>query len=116
MKKKLALLGLAIAVGCLSGCGGREGDNVISFTNGPNEDDKAEQVSMSPDRILYERGISALEDQKHDVACLTLQTLINTYPDSDYAITARSVIDHERCENGFEVQQDLMVFFNSASQ
>ena len=42
-----------------------------------------------PDRVLYERASSDLERNKLAVARLTLQTLINTYPDSEYLPQAK---------------------------
>jgi hypothetical protein len=41
--------------------------------------------SRHPDEILWTRAVSAFEHQRCDVGRLTLQTLINTYPDSPYA-------------------------------
>lgn len=38
----------------------------------------------------------AVEDQKYDVARLTLKTLLNTYPDSDYAAEAQEVLHDSR--------------------
>jgi hypothetical protein len=46
----------------------------------------------APDKVLFERGMSAGEDGKCDVARLTLETLVNTYPDSDYAARAEEVL------------------------
>ena len=42
-----------------------------------------------PDRVLFERATSDLERNKLPVARLTLQTLINTYPDSEYLPQAK---------------------------
>jgi hypothetical protein len=40
--------------------------------------------------------MSALEQGRYSVANLTLQTLINTYPDSEYASEAQEVLDDPR--------------------
>jgi outer membrane protein assembly factor BamD len=42
-----------------------------------------------PDRVLFERATADLERHKLAVARLTLQTLINTYPDSEYLPQAK---------------------------
>ncbi len=49
-----------------------------------------------PDKVLFERGMSALENNRFDVAHLTLQTLVNTYPDSEYAGKALQVLEDPR--------------------
>src|SRR6266566_6842781 len=42
-----------------------------------------------PDRVLYNRAMRDLEKNKFTVGRLTLQTLINTYPDSEYLPRAK---------------------------
>src|SRR5205809_6039070 len=37
-----------------------------------------------PDRVLYEKALKFMEKHNYPVARLELQTLISTYPDSDY--------------------------------
>jgi outer membrane protein assembly factor BamD len=48
--------------------------------------------SQEPDKVLYERALEDIEKRRWDVARLTLQTLINTYPDSDYLAAAKLAI------------------------
>ena len=45
--------------------------------------------SAEPDKILYERSIEDIKNKRFDVARLTLQTLLNTYPDSQYLPDAK---------------------------
>jgi outer membrane protein assembly factor BamD len=45
--------------------------------------------SKQPDKVLYDRAMAALKKNKFDVARITLQTLINTYPDSEYIARAK---------------------------
>jgi outer membrane protein assembly factor BamD len=45
-----------------------------------------------PDKILYEKGLKDVEKGRYEVARLTLQTLLNTYPDSDYKEKAKLAI------------------------
>jgi uncharacterized protein (TIGR03435 family) len=42
-----------------------------------------------PDRVLFERSMNDLKESRFTAARLTLQTLINTYPDSEYLERAR---------------------------
>jgi TolA-binding protein len=56
----------------------------------------AEVSSKQPDRMLFEGAMSAKEQDRFAVANLTLQTLINTYPDSEYASKARVVLQDPR--------------------
>ena len=45
--------------------------------------------SKQPDKELYDRAVHDLEHSKFGVARLTLQTLLNTYPDSEYVARAK---------------------------
>ncbi|HZQ91344.1 MAG TPA: outer membrane protein assembly factor BamD [Terriglobales bacterium] len=45
--------------------------------------------SKQPDKVLYDRAMEAMRKGKWDVARLTLQTLINTYPDSEFVARAK---------------------------
>jgi outer membrane protein assembly factor BamD len=45
-----------------------------------------------PDKILYEQGIKDIAKGRYDVGRLTLQTLLNTYADSDYKEKAKIAI------------------------
>jgi outer membrane protein assembly factor BamD (BamD/ComL family) len=56
----------------------------------------AEVSSTQHDKLLFEHAMSALEQGRYSVANLTLQTLINTYPDSEYASRAQEVLDDPR--------------------
>ncbi|HXN21535.1 MAG TPA: outer membrane protein assembly factor BamD [Candidatus Dormibacteraeota bacterium] len=52
-----------------------------------------EQASgAEPDKVLYERSLEDIRHGRHTVGRLTLQTLINTYPDSDYLAKAKLAI------------------------
>lgn len=48
--------------------------------------------SKQPDKVLYDRAMDAMKHSKYDVARLSLQTLINTYPDSEYVARAKLAI------------------------
>ena len=44
------------------------------------------------DKVLFEKAMSAMRQKQFTVANLTLQTLVNTYPESNYARKARVVL------------------------
>ncbi len=46
-----------------------------------------------PDEILFSRALIATDHGKYDVARLTLQTLVNTYPESDRVLEANQMIE-----------------------
>jgi outer membrane protein assembly factor BamD (BamD/ComL family) len=73
----------------------------------------AEVAIESPDEILYRRAQDAVEHKKSDVACLTLQTLINTYPESEDVRPAKALQGQLWCDNqhGETWQSQRVVFF-----
>jgi len=48
--------------------------------------------SAEPDKILYDKAMDDVKHGRHEVGRLNLQTLINTYPDSDYLAKAKLTI------------------------
>ncbi|MGH9554316.1 MAG: outer membrane protein assembly factor BamD, partial [Terriglobales bacterium] len=52
----------------------------------------ADLDTKQPDKVLFDRAAVALKRNKFDVARLTLQTLINTYPDSEYVARAKLTV------------------------
>src|SRR6185312_7466426 len=48
--------------------------------------------TAEPDKILYKRAMDDLKRGRQEVARLSLQTLINTYPDSEYLAKAKLAI------------------------
>lgn len=48
--------------------------------------------SKQPDKVLFDRAMEAMKKGKFDVARMTLQTLINTYPDSEFLARAKLAI------------------------
>src|SRR5689334_9598775 len=48
--------------------------------------------SKQPDKVLFDRAMDAMKHGKYDVARLTLQTLINTYPDSEFIARAKLAV------------------------
>ena len=48
--------------------------------------------SEQPDKILYDKAMVAMKKGHYDVARLDLQTLLNTYSDSEYAMRAKMAV------------------------
>ncbi|MDE3111012.1 MAG: outer membrane protein assembly factor BamD, partial [Acidobacteriota bacterium] len=50
------------------------------------------EAAAEPDKILYDRALVSMKHSKYTEARLELQTLINTYPDSEYLAKAKLAI------------------------
>jgi len=77
----VGLLWAAVAFSLLSGCARRKKYENPITTN-----------SSQPDKVLFDRAIADVERSRFEVARLTLQTLINTYPDSEYIAKSKLAI------------------------
>ena len=76
---KLALaLGMAVMA---AGCHHNKVNNPIANID-----------SKQPDKVLFDRAMDAMKHGKYDVARITLQTLINTYPDSEFIARAKLAV------------------------
>ena len=112
LSRLAALLALALTV---SGCpfGGKKKAPADAAT-----------PTQEPDKVLYERAVEDIGKKKYDVARLTLQTLINAYPDSDYLAKAKLAIADSYYEEGgaaafthAEVEyKDFITFFPNAPE
>jgi len=60
----------------------------------------ADVDSKQPDKVLFDRAEDAMKHGKYDVARLSLQTLINTYPDSEYIARAKLAIGDSWYQEG----------------
>ncbi|MGH9517603.1 MAG: outer membrane protein assembly factor BamD [Terriglobales bacterium] len=57
--------------------------------------------SKQPDKVLFDRGMDAMKHNRFDIARLDMQTLINTYPDSEFIARAKlSLADSWYAEGG----------------
>jgi outer membrane protein assembly factor BamD len=56
-----------------------------------NKSTSAENTA-EPDKILYNKAMEDIKHGRHEVGRLNLQTLINTYPDSEYLAKAKLTI------------------------
>jgi len=91
----VAVIGLALLVGC---------------TNKKVGNPLANVGSKQPDKVLYDRAMDAMKHNRFDVARMTLQTLINTYPDSEFIARAKlSVADSWYAEGGSTALQQAEI-------
>ncbi len=75
--------------------------------------------SVEPDKLLYDRAIEDIKHGKHEIGRLGLQTLINTYPDSEYLAKAKLAIADSYYKEGgtsnitqaIAGYKDFIVFF-----
>src|SRR5580765_8117459 len=73
----------------------------IGCTNKKVNNPLANVGSKQPDKVLFDRAMDAMKHNRFDVARITLQTLINTYPDSEFIARAKlSVADSWYAEGG----------------
>jgi len=53
-----------------------------------------------PDKVLYQKAVHEVAHSRYEVGRLTLQTLINTYPDSEYLSKAKLAIADSYYDEG----------------
>jgi outer membrane protein assembly factor BamD len=64
----------------------------IACSNKKSVNPLANIGSKQPDKVLFDKAMDAMRHNRFDVARLTLQTLINTYPDSEYIARAKLAV------------------------
>jgi outer membrane protein assembly factor BamD len=64
----------------------------VACTNKKSQNPLANIGSKQPDKVLFDKAMDAMRHNRFDVARLTLQTLINTYPDSEYIARAKLAV------------------------
>ena len=91
MKRRLsAVIVLGVVLVLATACTNKKVNNPLADLN-----------SKQPDKVLFDRALDALKHNRFEVARLSLQTLINTYPDSEYIARAKlGVADSWYAEGG----------------
>src|SRR5690242_13258196 len=64
----------------------------VACTNKKVNNPLANVGSKQPDKVLFDRAMDAMKHNRFDVARITLQTLINTYPDSEFIARAKLAV------------------------
>jgi outer membrane protein assembly factor BamD len=80
--------------------------------------------NVQPDKVLYDRAADDIKRGRHEVGRLNLQTLINTYPDSEYLAKAKLLIADSYYKEGGTANmtqaisgyKDFIVFFPFLSE
>src|SRR5258708_38123814 len=99
MRRLLIAIALALPLLLVVGCHRGKVTNPIANVN-----------SKQPDKVLFDRAMEAMKKGKYDVARITLQTLINTYPDSEFVARAKlSVGDSWYAEGGAAALQQAEI-------
>src|SRR5438874_3816435 len=64
----------------------------VACTNKKVNNPLANVGSKQPDKVLFDKAMDAMKHNRFDVARITLQTLINTYPDSEFIARAKLAV------------------------
>src|ERR1700741_4487067 len=82
----------------------------VACTNKKVNNPLANVGSKQPDKVLFDRAMDAMKHTLFDVARMTLQTLINTYPDSEFIARAKlAVADSWYAEGGTTAMQQAEI-------
>src|ERR1700748_3817472 len=108
--------------------GKKKDDKVVQSKDTKKElrkEKKIEPVDAAlPDKVLYDKALDATKRGHFDVARLDLQTLLNTYPDSQYQLKAKlAIADSWYKEGGTaaltqaeQEYKDFITFFPNAPE
>jgi outer membrane protein assembly factor BamD len=64
----------------------------VACSNKKSVNPLANVASKQPDKVLFDKAMEAMKRNRFDVARMTLQTLINTYPDSEFIARAKLAV------------------------
>jgi len=94
----IAILGMALAVSA----GEAYGQSHVKVTKVKPEKKPADdtKASAEPDKVLYDRAMDDIKHGRYDEGRLTLQTLINSYPDSEYLAKAKLAVGDSYYKEG----------------
>src|ERR1700721_1440206 len=99
MRRNSVVLLLGLLLACTVACTNKKSNNPL-----------ANLGSKQPDKVLFDRAMDAMKHNRFDVARMTLQTLINTYPDSAYIARAKlAVADSWYAEGGTTAMQQAEI-------
>lgn len=84
----------------------------------------ADVKSAQPDKLLYDKSMAAINKGRFEVARLSLQTLLSTYPDSEYQMRAKLAFADSWYREGGSAAlaqaeteyHDFIVFFPNAPE
>jgi outer membrane protein assembly factor BamD len=97
--RRVLILGLLGVLAFTSACTNKKVNNPLANVG-----------SKQPDKVLFDRSMDAMKHNRFDVARMTLQTLINTYPDSEFIARAKlAVADSWYAEGGSTALQQAEI-------
>jgi outer membrane protein assembly factor BamD len=111
----LAILGLAVVFSSVAA----EAQTKTKKSKKKDAAAAPQDNSAAPDKVLYDRAVVDVKKGRHEVGRLNLQTLINTYPDSEYLAKAKLLIADSYYKEGGSANltqaiagyKDFIVFF-----
>lgn len=120
IKRHLLIAGIAVSLAgsmCVTAYGQKK-PRITKVKPTPVKKDDTAQTT-EPDKVLYDRAMLAIKHSKYTEGRLDFQTLINTYPDSEYLAKAKlGVADSFYKEGGttsltqsIEEYKNFIVFF-----
>src|SRR5450755_4594915 len=80
-RRKSLIAGLSLVLAFTAACTNKKSVNPL-----------ADIGSKQPDKVLFDKAMDAMKHNRFDVARLQLQTLINTYPDSEFVARAKLAV------------------------
>src|SRR5881392_3261614 len=78
MYLRISVMALAAMLALTTACTNKKVNNPLAKVD-----------SKQPDKVLFDRGMDAMKHNRFDIARLDMQTLINTYPDSEFIARAK---------------------------
>jgi outer membrane protein assembly factor BamD len=108
--------------------GKKKDDKVVQSKDTKREIQKEKKIAPVdaglPDKVLYDKALDATKRGHFDVARLDLQTLLNTYPDSQYQMKAKLAIADSWFKEGGtaaltqaeQEYKDFITFFPNAPE
>jgi len=80
-RRKSLIAGLSVVLAFTAACTNKKSVNPLANIG-----------SKQPDKVLFDKAMDAMKHNRFDVARLQLQTLINTYPDSEFVARAKLAV------------------------
>src|SRR6476620_2563632 len=78
MYLRISVIALAAVLALTTACTNKKVSNPLAKVD-----------SKQPDKVLFDRGMDAMKHNRFEVARMTMQTLIGTYPDSEFVARAK---------------------------
>jgi outer membrane protein assembly factor BamD len=112
-------LSLLLATGLVAVCASQNDAQILHKKRKKVNKSTSADNTAEPDKVLYNRALDDIKHGRQEVGRLGMQTLINTYPDSEYLAKAKlAIADSYYKESGtanmtlaIQGYKDFIVFF-----